>query len=123
MHDFRVACHRFFHVLIVAEAGWSCKTPQCRVETANARIVGDPVIIGSPRYPLICVVPITGTPGQGILYPRLAPGSSGLVKESFALIDQIRSIDKTRVRRLIGEISADELARIDEGLEAFLGLG
>ncbi|HRJ20013.1 MAG TPA: type II toxin-antitoxin system PemK/MazF family toxin [Bryobacteraceae bacterium] len=93
------------------------------METANARIVGDPVIIGSPRYPLICVVPITGTPGQGILYPRLAPGSSGLVKESFALIDQIRSIDKTRVRRLIGEISADELARIDEGLEAFLGLG
>lgn len=86
-------------------------------------IVSDSEITTSQRYPLICVVPITGTPGQGILYPRLAPGSGGLVKESFALIDQIRSIDKTRVRRLIGEISADELARIDEGLEAFLGLG
>lgn len=86
-------------------------------------ILSDSEITGSQRYPLICVVPITGTPGQGILYPRLAPGSSGLVKESFALIDQIRSIDKARVRRLIGEISAGELARIDEGLEAFLGLG
>jgi len=39
-------------------------------------------------------MPITGTPGEGPLYPPLAPGASGLRKPSFALVDQLRSVDK-----------------------------
>ena len=39
------------------------------------------------------VVPVTGTPAQGALYPDLAPGASGLTKPSTALVDQVRSID------------------------------
>jgi mRNA-degrading endonuclease toxin of MazEF toxin-antitoxin module len=46
-----------------------------------------------------------------------------LAKESFALIDQLRSIDKRRVRRVYGELAAAEIAAINEGLMAFLGLG
>jgi mRNA interferase MazF len=61
-------------------------------------VVSDPEITGSQRFPLVCVVPVTGAPGEGLLYPRLSPSKSGLVKESFALIDQLRSIDKRRVR-------------------------
>lgn len=79
-------------------------------------------VIAEQRYPLLCVVPVTGTPGTGALYPRLAPGSSGLVKSSFALIDQLRSVDKRRVTRFLGRISAIELASIDEGLRLYLGL-
>lgn len=48
------------------------------------------------RLPLIAVVPVTGTPGEGALYPQLSPGASGLTKASYALIDQLRSIDKRR---------------------------
>ena len=55
---------------------------------------------GHERFPLVCVVPITGTAGEGALYPPLAPGRSGLTKPSFALIDQLRSIDKRRLRRV-----------------------
>jgi mRNA interferase MazF len=86
-------------------------------------IVSDPDITGDQRFPLVCVVPITGTPGEGLLYPPLEPGKSGLAKKSFALIDQLRSIDKRRVRRVFGELETGEVAAIDEGLAVFLGLG
>ncbi|MCX6591270.1 MAG: type II toxin-antitoxin system PemK/MazF family toxin [Acidobacteria bacterium] len=86
-------------------------------------VVSDPEIIADQRFPLICVVPITGTPGEGLLYPTLTPGKSGLTKTSFALIDHLRSIDKRRVRRVFGTLTADESAALDEGLAMFLGLG
>jgi len=86
-------------------------------------VVSDPEVISEQRFPLVCVVPVTGTPGQGLLYPRLAPGQSGLAKESFALIDQLRSIDKRRIRRVFGKLSIEEMAAIDEGLAVFLGFG
>ena len=85
-------------------------------------IVSDPDITSDQRFPLVCVVPITGTPGEGLLYPPLLPGKSGLAKRSFALIDHLRSIDKRRVRRVFGELETDEVAAIDEGLAVILGL-
>lgn len=86
-------------------------------------IVSDLDVIADQRFPLVCVIPVTGTPGEGLLYPQLAPGQSGLVKKSFALIDHLRSIDKRRIRRVFGELARDEIAAIDEGLAVFLGLG
>lgn len=86
-------------------------------------VVSDPDVISDQRFPLVCVVPVTGTPGQGLLYPELAPGKSGLAKRSFALIDHLRSVDKRRVRKVFGELAPHEIAAIDEGLAAFLGLG
>jgi mRNA interferase MazF len=86
-------------------------------------VVSDPDVTGDQRFPLVCVVPLTGAPGQGLLYPQLTPGRSGLAKKSFALIDHLRSIDKRRVRRVFGELPREEMAAIDEGLAAFLGIG
>lgn len=85
-------------------------------------VVSDPEILGDQRYPLIGVVPVTGTPGHGALYPPLAPGESGLTKVSHALVDQVRSIDKRRVRRAFGRVATDELRHIDEALILFFGL-
>ncbi|HUA20301.1 MAG TPA: type II toxin-antitoxin system PemK/MazF family toxin [Bryobacteraceae bacterium] len=86
-------------------------------------LVSDPDVIGDQRFPLVCVVPITGTSSEGLLYPELAPGRSGLLKRSFALVDHLRSIDKRRIRRVHGEVARQEITAIDEGLAAFLGLG
>ena len=86
-------------------------------------IVSDPDVLSDQRFPLLCVVPVTGTPGEGLLYPPLTPGQSGLAKTSFALVDHLRSIDKRRVRRVYGEVTAQEMAAIDEGVTTFLGLG
>jgi mRNA interferase MazF len=84
--------------------------------------VSDPAVNADQRFPLIAVVPVTGTPGDGALYPELSPGKSGLTKTSYALVDHLRSVDKRRIRRVFGRIAKDELAALDQGLELFLGL-
>ncbi len=86
-------------------------------------VVSDPEVIADQRYPLVCVIPVSGTAGQGALYPALDPGPSGLTKASYALIDRLRSVDKRRVRRVFGRVSATEAESIDDGLALFLGLG
>lgn len=85
-------------------------------------VVSDPDVVADQRFPLLCVVPVTGTPGEGALYPDLSPGRSGLAKKSFALIDHLRSVDKRRVRRVFGQIPSDEMTAVDDGLALFLGL-
>jgi mRNA interferase MazF len=85
-------------------------------------VVSDPDVIGDQRFPLVCVVPVTGTPGEGLLYPPLAPGQSGIARKSFALIDHLRSLDKRRIRRAFGALAKEEIVAIDEGLALFLGL-
>ena len=42
--------------------------------------VSHPAVNAGQRFPLIAVVPVTGTPGEGALYPELSPGASGLTK-------------------------------------------
>jgi len=85
--------------------------------------VSDPAVNADQRFPLIAVIPVTGTPGVGALYPALSAGKSGLTKTSYALIDHLRSVDKRRIRRVFGRVKKDELDTIDEGIELYLGLG
>ena len=47
-------------------------------------VVSDLAVNDNQRFPLMAVVPVTGTPAQGALYPRLAAGPSGLIKLSTA---------------------------------------
>jgi mRNA interferase MazF len=84
--------------------------------------VSDPEVASDQRFPLIAIVPLTGTAGAGALYPKMEPGPSGLARVSYALIDQIRSVDKRRVRSAYGRITNDEIRTLDEGLLLFLGL-
>ena len=85
-------------------------------------VVSDPVVNQDQRFPVLCVVPVTGTLGVGALYPPLSPTGSGLTKVSCALVDHLRSIDKRRIRRVYGVLPASELAALDEALRLFLGL-
>lgn len=85
-------------------------------------IVSDPDVAAEQRYPLVCVVPVSGTSGDGALYPPLDPGKSGLRKRSYALVDQLRSVDKRRVRSVFGRVARVELQAIDLGLCLFLGI-
>jgi mRNA interferase MazF len=85
-------------------------------------VVSDPDVIADQRFPLMCVVPISGTAAEGALYPPLEPGPSGLTKPSFALIDQLRSVDKRRICRIFRPVRQPELEAVDAGLRLFLGL-
>jgi mRNA interferase MazF len=85
-------------------------------------VVSDPDVTAHQRFPLIAVVPVTGTAADGALYPQLRPGASGLTKMSHALVDHLRSVDKRRVKRVYGTLPTAELAAIDDGVMLFLGL-
>lgn len=85
-------------------------------------VVSDPAVVSDQRYPLVGVVPLTGTEGRGALYPRIPAGTGGLRKDSWALTDQLRSIDKRRVLAAYGPVEAAALESIDEGMRLFLGL-
>ena len=86
-------------------------------------VVSDPVISADRRYPLVGVVPLSGTAGCGALYPKLPAGSGGLRKDSFALTDRVRSVDKRRIVAAYGTLDPGAMDLIDEGLRLFLGLG
>jgi mRNA interferase MazF len=85
-------------------------------------VVSDPSVFADQRFSIACVVPISGTMGEGALYPPLRPGLSGLAKPSCALTDQIRAIDKRRILRVFGCLPTHELASVDNGIRLFLGL-
>jgi mRNA interferase MazF len=86
-------------------------------------VVSDPAVASDQRYPLVGVVPLTGTEGRGALYPRIPAGTGGLRKDSWALTDQVRSIDKRRIVASYRPLDAAEMEAIDEGMRLFLGLG
>ena len=67
----------------------------------------------------LVVLPITSNvdslyPGEALVDVKGRPGR--------ALGDQIRSIDKRRLKAKVGRLTADEMARIEEALAITLGL-
>jgi mRNA interferase MazF len=86
-------------------------------------VVSDPEVSNHQRFPLIALVPLTSTPGVGLLYPTIQPSSSnGLRNASTALVDHVRSVDKQRVERMYGPVAKVELEAIDAALRQFLGV-
>ena len=45
-------------------------------------VVSDPAVASDQRYPLVGVVPLTGTEGRGALYPRVPAGTGGLFRSA-----------------------------------------
>jgi len=59
------------------------------------------------------------------LYPTevmIPKGEAGLDKDSVVLLNQIRSIDKQRVIRRLGRVSANSMRLVDRALTISLGL-
>jgi len=73
----------------------------------------------------VTVVPlssVTGRAAERLVQPLLAAKGSRLPKDSRALCDQVRTIDKGRIRGSAGVLSADLLGKIDRGLILHLEL-
>lgn len=111
--------------LLRGQIVWLVLDPTVGHEQQGVRpavIVSDDSVSANQCFPLIAVVPLTGTIGKGALYPILEPGDSGLTKRSCALVDHLRSVDKQRVVRFVGAVSDRELRSIDIALRLYLGL-
>ena len=71
--------------------------------------------LGNRYSPTVIVAAITGRDKHSLpTHVRLT--SPALPKESQALLEQIRTIDKTRLLTYLGEISSDEMSCITEAL-------
>ena len=72
------------------------------------------------------ITPGSGTPvtPSGSEYTIVAPGSdSGLVRDSIVLLEQIRTIDKRRLKERMGRLDDTSMAEIDTALTISFGLG
>lgn len=86
-------------------------------------VVGVPSKIGTPRYPMLIIVPLTTDRGakwseaSPNLYPKVPAGAGGIQNDSLALLDQIRSVDVSRVVGKAGKLSDSEMKPIFNGLK------
>ena len=80
-----------------------------------------PVVIvqnnmGNRYSPTIIVVPITTRLNKKNLPTHTKINNSSLLKESIALMEQIRTIDKSRLIEFIGVLNESKMNRITEAL-------
>ena len=68
----------------------------------------------------VCVVPLTSSPRA--LPPLIVPVPSAGKASSMALCHQIRTIDKARIGKLLGTLSLDDLAVVEDGVRRVHGL-
>ena len=73
----------------------------------------------------VTIVPlssVTGRAADRLVQPLVSAKETHLSKDSRALCDQVRTIDKGRVRGTVGVLSGELLAKIDRGLILHLEL-
>ncbi|MCI5839848.1 MAG: type II toxin-antitoxin system PemK/MazF family toxin [Peptoniphilaceae bacterium] len=80
--------------------------------------------IGNKYSPTIIVAPVTSQLHKAKMptHVSLSGNSFGLPKNSVALLEQIRTIDKRRLREKIGSFDKKTMFKIDEALEISVGL-
>lgn len=79
--------------------------------------------IGNRYSPTTIVAAITS--GERARYDvnvEIKPPEGGLVKDALVLLNQIRTVDKSRLGRYWGHLSDETMARVDEALKISLGL-
>jgi mRNA interferase MazF len=78
-----------------------------------------------PGWRTVIVVPISSSPRQAEGGPTAVPlprGAGGLKTESVALCHQVTTLDRTKLRRPMGELSEALLDAVGEGLKVAQGL-
>jgi mRNA interferase MazF len=71
------------------------------------------------------IVPLTAAThikSPSPIYVMVKKGDGGTMKDSYALCDQIRTVDQRRFKALYGTLSPETVARIDAALLISLGL-
>ena len=79
---------------------------------------------GNRHSPTVIAAAITSQTGKARLptHINIAGGSVGLSKDSIILLEQIRTIDKRRLKEKIGHVDEQLMTRVNEALEISFGL-
>ena len=79
--------------------------------------------IGNKYSPTVIAAAVTSQMGKAKLPTHIAltAGEYGLPKDSVVLLEQIRTIDKRRLREKIGELPLDMMKKVNDALMVSLG--
>ena len=79
--------------------------------------------VGNRYSPTVIAAAVTSQLGKAKLptHIALAAGDYGLQKDSVVLLEQIRTIDKRRLRERIGELPLDLMRKVNDALLISLG--
>lgn len=80
--------------------------------------------VGNKYSPTVIVAAITSQINKAKLptHIELNANEYGLIKDSVVLMEQVRTIDKKRLKEKIGHINEDLLFKIDEALAISFGI-
>ena len=79
---------------------------------------------GNRHSPTVIAAAITSQTGKARLptHISISPVSCGLPKESVILLEQVRTLDKRRLREKMGRVDAQLMERIDGAIAVSFGL-
>ena len=79
---------------------------------------------GNRHSPTVIAAAITSQTGKANLptHIQVQGNASGLTRDSIVLLEQIRTLDKRRLRERAGVIPPDDMRRVDEALGVSMGL-
>ncbi len=79
---------------------------------------------GNRHSPTVIAAAITSQTGKARLptHINIAGGSVGLSKDSVILLEQIRTIDKRRLREHMGRLDEQHMSMVDEAIAVSFGL-
>ena len=81
--------------------------------------------IGNRYSPTVIAAAITSQRDKTKLPTHISVEASdcGLAKDSIVLLEQVRTIDKTRLKEHMGTLDNSEMTKIDKALSVSFGLG
>ena len=79
---------------------------------------------GNRHSPTVIAAAITSQTGKAKLptHIELEGRSFGLTKDSVVLLEQIRTIDKTRLRERMGRLDSELMTKVDSAIAVSFGL-
>ena len=79
--------------------------------------------VGNRYSPTVIAAAITSKVDKGRLPTHInIDGPCGLQRQSMILLEQVRTLDKARLKEKMGHISSETMVQVDRGLEVSLGL-
>ena len=80
--------------------------------------------MGNRYSPTVIAAAITSQTGKAKLptHIEVASPNAGLTKDSVILLEQIRTIDKRRLKERMGELDAPSMSQVNNALEISFGL-
>ena len=80
--------------------------------------------VGNRYSPTVIVAAVTSRMGKARLptHIGLSQGEGGLAKDSVVLLEQLRTIDKLRLKGRIGSLDTERMREVDEALMMSLGI-